>query len=59
VSGVQREEAFANGLRRLMANQGERERMGNLAKRRVFERFAIELVCAKWEEVLCSVRHHQ
>lgn len=57
VSGAQREDAYAQGLRRLMANRDERERMGNLAKRRVFERFAIDLVCAQWEEVFHSVQH--
>lgn len=59
VSGAHREDVFADGLRRLMANKEERDRMGNYAQRRVFERFSIDLVCAKWEEVLHSALHNR
>lgn len=52
VEGTDRITAMADGLRRLMVNSEERVRMGALAKERVFERFSIELVCSRWEQVL-------
>lgn len=52
IEGADRIKAMAEGLRRLMVNVEERENMGALAKERVSQRFSIELVCARWEQVL-------
>lgn len=57
VSGICREEALAEGLCSLILNPEERARMGELAQKRVFEQFSIELVGSKWEEVMHSVCH--
>lgn len=46
--------AMAESLRFLMANQRERRNMGQRAKARVFERFSIDRVCERWEEILRS-----
>lgn len=62
VTGTDRVKAMAEGLRRLMVNAEERERMGALARNSVSRRFSIELVCAQWQQVLretIDVRNHR
>jgi glycosyltransferase involved in cell wall biosynthesis len=56
VEGVNRVEAMADGLRRLMVNAEERDRMGTLARQSVSRRFSIDLVCARWDQVLVEAR---
>lgn len=44
--------ALAAGLRYLMTNEEKRRNMGECARARVFQRFAIDRVCLRWEEIL-------
>ncbi len=52
LAGSERVKVMADGLRRLMADEVERDRMGADARDSVSRRFSIELVCARWEQVL-------
>jgi len=61
VDGNDRVKAMADGLRRLMVNAEERDQIGARARDSVSRRFSIELVCARWEQVLreaLNVRNH-
>lgn len=55
VASSDRTGAMAQGLRFLITNEQQRRGMGQRAKARVFERFSIERVCGRWEEILHSV----
>lgn len=52
VQGHDRVTALANGLRYLIENEQRRRDMGQKGRDRVFERFAIDRVCERWEEIL-------
>jgi glycosyltransferase involved in cell wall biosynthesis len=52
VAGADRVTAMADGMRRMMADEVKRNRMGADARDSVSRRFSIELVCARWEQVL-------
>jgi glycosyltransferase involved in cell wall biosynthesis len=56
LSGSDRVKVMADGLRRLMVNEKERNQMGAHARDSVSRRFSIELVCAQWEQVLGEMR---
>lgn len=52
LAGGDRVKVMADGLRRLIVNKEERDRMGANGRQSVFRRFSIELVCARWEQLL-------
>lgn len=54
VRGPDRVRAMAESLRFLITNERERRNMGQRAKAKVFERFSIDRVCERWEEILRS-----
>lgn len=47
-----RVDALAASLRFLMVNESERHKLGQQARARVFQRFSIDRVCERWEEIL-------
>jgi glycosyltransferase involved in cell wall biosynthesis len=59
VEGPDRIQAMASGLRRLMTDPVAREDMGKRARRRVSQRFAIERVGERWEQILQSATRNQ
>lgn len=54
VHGYDRVAALTHGLRYLMKNEQQRRSMGQKARGRVFERFSIDRVCERWEEILAD-----
>lgn len=52
LQGIDRIQAMADGMRQLMTDEVLRNRMGLSGRESVLRRFSIELVCARWEQVL-------
>ncbi len=52
VKGGDRVRSMADGLRYMMSHAAQCKSMGELAKQRVFQRFAIERVCDRWGKIL-------